>query len=323
MVTLVTERPTTPRKTAPPVQASRRGPNPAAARPLSRFELRDLPPDPREEWTRLLRFVGWGPADQEAALRSVEPLERAGGDFVAGTYDYLARVPETAAALGWGERVDPAELEERRRFFTVWLMRTLALDTSGEFALYLFRGGQLHAGRGARHADVPSAYVTTSMGLVLASFSQTLLDTRLPVDVAVPALGAWAKYLSVQLHLLLLGDRAARELEQGPRVVRCAVYAHLRPLIGTSVVPVRVGQPATVGDVLRKLLMCYPLLRDELLEREWESRTPENSLWEEEIPVYVLRRGWNVLLNGRDVQHEAGAATPVADADEVEIFPPG
>ncbi len=322
MVTLAAKRRRAPARLPSRGHILDRGARRLASVPLTRFELRDLPPDPREEWARLLRFVGWGPTDRDAALRSVEPLVRAGGEFVAGTYDYLAHVPETAAVLGWEQRVDPAELEERRRFFTVWLMRTLALDTSDEFALYLFRGGLLHAGRGPRHADVPSAYVTTSIGLVLASFAQTLREARLPADLAVPALAAWSKYLSVQLHLMLAGDRLARELERGALEVRCAVYAQLRPLIGTSVVPVRVSSPATVGDALRKLLGCFPTVRDDLLEREWESHTPESSLWEEEVPVYVLRRGWSVLLNGRDARHEMGAATPVAAGDEIEIFPP-
>lgn len=63
-------------------------------------------------------------------------------ELVAQTYDYLRHVPETAAILGWEESVDETHLEERRRFFTVWLARTLGLDTSDEFAHYLFRAGK-------------------------------------------------------------------------------------------------------------------------------------------------------------------------------------
>ncbi len=46
------------------------------------LELRDLAPDPREEWQRLLHFVRWSAEDERAAVASVEPLFRAGPDLV-------------------------------------------------------------------------------------------------------------------------------------------------------------------------------------------------------------------------------------------------
>lgn len=74
---------------------------------------------------------------------------------------------------------------------------------------------------------------------------------------------------------------------------------------------------------MRKIVSYYPLIRDEALDCEWEARMPGESLWEEDVPVYVPRRGWRVLLNGRDVQYERGFAMCVADGDVVALFPPG
>jgi molybdopterin converting factor small subunit len=298
-------------------------PGPIAGARTATRELRDLAPDPREEWRRLLNFVQWGADDHRAAIVSIEPLFRAGPDLVAATYAHLASRPETAGLLGWEQHVDATHLEERRRFFTVWLARTLGVDTSDEFALYLFRAGQYHAGDGPRRIDVPPAYVTASVGLVLAGFGDVLSNAPMQNEAVARAMAAWSKFLTIQLDLMLLGYRVARDLHTGPSVIRCTYHGRLRPIVGAAATLVHVAAPASVGDVVRKIISYYPLIRDEALDCEWEARTPGESLWEEDVPVYVPRRGWRVLLNGRDVQYERGFAMCVADGDVVALFPPG
>ncbi len=216
---------------------------------LTGLELTDLAPDPHEEWQRLLRFVGWGETDLLAASRSVETIFRRGPELVVGTYDYLRSVPETAAILGWEEGVDESHLEERRRFFTVWLARTLGLDTSDEFADYLFRAGKYHAGHGPRQIHTPPEYVTGSIGLVQAAFARYMHDSGLAGDVIAGAMAAWAKYLSAQLNQMMLGYRVARDQSHGSLPVRCAVFGRLRPLVGAPQVEVRTESGAKVVDV--------------------------------------------------------------------------
>ncbi|HKZ85958.1 MAG TPA: protoglobin domain-containing protein [Anaerolineae bacterium] len=289
----------------------------------TQVELTHLAPDPVEEWQRMLRFVGWSDKDKIAASRTVEVLFRRGPELVAGVYDYLRSVPETAAILGWERGVDEAHLEERRRFFTVWLARTLGLDASDEFAMVLFRAGKLHAGHGPRHIHTPADYVTGSFGLVLASFSQFMAEAHLEGTVIAEAMSAWSKYFSAQLNQMMLGYHAARELEKGTIPIRCAVYGLLRPLLGAREIQVRVGGDARIGDVLRKFFNYYPQARAGVLDRVWRSRERNDALWMDVAPSYVPRRGWLVRLNGRDICYAGGCETPVRTGDEVAIFPPG
>lgn len=287
------------------------------------LELHNLAPEPQEAWRRMLRFVGWGQQERAAAACTVEVLFRRGPELVVQTYDYLRHVPETAAVLGWEQRVDDTHLEERRRFFTVWLARTLGLDTSDEFAFYLFRAGGAHAGHGPRRIHTPSEYVIGSFGLVLAGFARFMAEAELPGETTAHALAAWSKYLAVQQNQLLLGYQVARELDTGDIPVRCTLYGRLRTLAGTPDISVRIADGAAAGEVLRKLFSGYPQLRAEALERVWESDEPGDKLWIEVAPAYVPRYGWRVLLNGRELNYAGGCVTPVHAGDEMAIFPPG
>lgn len=287
------------------------------------LELHQLAPEPQDEWRRLLRFVGWSENDKIAASRSVEILFRRGPELVVQTYDYLRHVPETAAILGWDHEVNEAHLEERRRFFTVWLTRILGLDTSDEFALYLFQAGKYHAGHGPRRIHTPPEYVTGSTGLVLAAFARYMSEAGLPAEVLAEAMASWNKYLAVQLNQMLLGYRVARDLEKGTFSVRCTVFGRLRPLLGTREVEVRAEERASVADVLQKFFSYYPLARPEALDRVWQSEDRSDALWVDVLPAYVPRQGWRVLLNGRDLNYAGGFAVPVQADDEVALFPPG
>lgn len=286
-------------------------------------ELHDLMPEPQEEWRRLLRFVGWGQAERAAAARTSEALLRHAHAMVVDTYNHLAHVPETAAILGWEHGVDDAHLEERRRFFTIWLARTLGLDTGDEFALYLFNAGKAHAGRGPRKVHTPPDYVTGSIGLMQAAFAGAMAQEGLPANVIAPAMAAWSKYLNVQLNQMLLGYRAAQELQSGARPVRCTLYGRLRPLVGRQELQIMVGAEACVGDLARKFFNYYPQVRPEALERVWRSREKPDDLWVEVTPAYVPRYGWRILLNGKDIAYNGGFSTPICPGDEVAVFPPG
>ena len=164
----------------------------------SMMQIHDLMPEPGEEWHRMLSFATLEGGDKQAMAQSAETLLRRAPELVVNTYDYLQSVPETAAILGWEDRVDEAHLEERRRFFTIWLTRTLGLDTGDEFAYYLYRAGKFHAGHGPRQIHTPPAYVTASMGLVLASFSTYMFEAGLSAEVIAGAMAGWNKYLMVQ-----------------------------------------------------------------------------------------------------------------------------
>jgi molybdopterin converting factor small subunit len=285
--------------------------------------IRDLPPDPREEWQRLLRFVGWCEGERKAAARSVEPLFASGLDLVHGVYDHLASVPETAAILGWEYGPEPEHLEERRRFLTIWLARTLGLDTSDELALYLFRAGLMHHGLGPRRVHVPPEYIVGSMSLVQAGFAQVLARSGMPTDLTAAALGAWSRYLGVQLDMMLLGHRAASDLMHGDRLVRCIAYGRLRGLLPTHEVSVAVTPNGHLGDVLRKLFGAYPEVRAEVLDRVWDAQSSADPTWPAVVPAYVPRPGWRVLVNGRDAQYSGGVEQPLVAGAEVSLFPPG
>lgn len=287
------------------------------------LEFNNLAPEPSEEWRRMLRFVGWNSSERDAAAQSLEVLLQRGHELVVETYAYLSHVPETAAILGWEQRVDSAHLEERRRFFTVWLARTLGLDTSDEFAGYLFYAGKAHAGHGPRHIHTPGIYVTGSMGLIQATFARFMAEARLSAEVIAGAMAAWSKYLSVQLNQMLLGYQVARELQVGALTVRCTLFGRLRPLVGRSELPIQVANAAPVGEVLRKFFNYYPQVRPEALERVWQSEEREDALWVEVAPAYIPRYGWRMLLNGRDLSYNGGLTAPVYAGDELAIFPPG
>lgn len=103
----------------------------------------------------MLVFLSLGATEKAAMARSVEALMRRGHELVMDMNNDLQEFHKTAAILGWEESVGVEHREERRCFFTIWLARTLGIDTSGEFAAYLFRAGKFHAGQGPRHIHTP------------------------------------------------------------------------------------------------------------------------------------------------------------------------
>ncbi len=296
---------------------------PADTVPAEHLLFHGLEPDPVDEWQRMLRFALVAAADKEAMSQTVEPLFRRGTELVANVYDYLASVPETAAILGWEEFIDEAHLEERRRFFTIWLARTLGLDTSHEFADYLFRAGIIHAGHGPRRIHVPHAYVRASVGLILAMFADYMRQAGLAGEVVAAAMAGWNKYLSVQLNQMELGYKVARDLDDGKFRVPVIVYGLLRPKMPQRETRVAVHGDATVHDVMRKFFNYHPVARREALAVVWEGHEKPDSLWMEVVPAYRLKQGWRLLVNGREMEYLQGVNTPVGPDDRLELFPPG
>lgn len=289
----------------------------------SSFELDNLSADPGEEWERMLRFVDLGTADRAAMVKTVEVLLRRSTELVVETYTYLQSFPETAAILGWEQKADPEHLEERRRFFTVWLARSLGLDTSIEFANYLFKAGQYHAGHGPRKVHTPTAYVNTSIGLVLASFARYMNEANLPTPVAAPAMAGWSKYLMVQLNQMQYGYEVAREFAAGEFDIKVEVFGRLRSSVGAAEMQIPAAKGATVATLLNKFFNYYHMAREDALERVWHSEEKANSMWVEIKPAYKPKTGWRVLLNGRDLMYEHGFSTPLHKQDTIAIFPPG
>lgn len=290
------------------------------------WTLTNLHPTPEEEWDRLRDFLGLSREDREAMLATVEPLFRRGHELVVGNYDYLLAHHETAVILGWESGADLEHLAERRRFFTVWLARTLGLDFSHDFARYLFRAGQIHAAHGPRHVHVPERYVTGAISLVQATFARFLME-EMPAHPRVPAaLAGWNKVLTLHLHLMLQGYQSARQWDEGDRSVTISLFGRLRPLAGWETRPMHLGRNGDVQQVLAKFFNYYPHLRREVFCQEWQpgERVDEKGKpWLTVSPVYRVKSGWRVLKNGRDIAYLDGLATPLNGNESVSLFPPG
>ena len=288
------------------------------------LEIHNLIPEPGAEWRRLLAFVGLTRDDKLAMSRTVETLMRRAPDMVVDTYNYLQSVPETASILGWENGFDDSHLEERRRFFTVWLARVLGMDTSEEFAYYLFRAGKFHAGHGPRHIHVPSAYITTSIGMMGAAFARCMQEAHLPGDVVAPAMAGWTKYLSVQLHLMDMGYRVAREFETGDFFVSFSLFGRMRQLAGWHKLRAAAHEGDDLEEILRKFFNYLPQLRAEALQPVWHSHEKEDSSWVEVYQTYAPSPGgWRFLLNGRNAGFEGGFNKKINPQDVISIFPPG
>jgi len=287
------------------------------------LELQGLAPTPGEEWARLIRFVGLDQTDYAAMVQTVEPLFAHGLEVVAANYDYLQRVPETAAILGWEQGADPIHLAERRRFFTVWMARTLGLDLGSDFADYLFYAGKAHAAHGPRHIHVPETWITGAISLTQTTFAKIIAENIHDTALVAAAIAGWNKYLMVQLDLMLLGYRVARVLDEGEMTVRATFFGRLRDLVKTAALTVHINPSARVADVLRKVLNYFPAVRAEAMEIAWQDVNQPDSLWTHVEPVYVPRHNWRVLLNGKDLRYHGGFDARVNANDEIAFFPPG
>lgn len=288
--------------------------------------LTGLQPTPQEEWERLRAFSGPTAADREAMLQTVEVLFRRGPQLVVENYDYLLQNHETAAILGWEKGADEQHLAERRRFFTVWLARTLSLDLGADFAHYLFRAGQIHAAHGPRQIDVPDVYVTGAISLVNSTFAR-FLQEEMPDNPLVPAaLAGWNKYLAMHLHMMLSGYQTAVELDRGQFSVPVFFFGQLRELLERQRLDTGCERQGTIENTLRKLFNYYPQLRPIVFEPAWESGERLDATgtpWLTVRKAGKVRSGWRLLLNGREVSYGGGLGQALQPGDELQFFPPG
>ena len=290
------------------------------------WTLTGLQTPPEEEWDRLRAFLQIAPAEVQAMLQTVEVLFRRGPELVVGTYDYLLAHHETAVILGWDKGADPAHLAERRRFFTIWLARTLGLDFSHEFARYLFRAGQLHAAHGPRRVHVPERYVTGAISLVNAAFARYLAEEMAGHEAVPLALAGWNKVLNLHLHLMLLGYQTARDWDEGDFTVEIQAFGRIRPLIRCQSREIRMAAGETVAHLLTRFFNYYPQTQSEVFDVTWlegERVDEKGTPWLTVHKQYQVKKGWRVLRNGRDVAYAGGLSQVVQPGDVISIFPPG
>ena len=289
-------------------------------------EIANLTPAPEEEWQRLREFLNLGPTDIEAMLATVEPLFKRGHELVVGNYEYLLHDRETAAILGWERGVDEEHLVERRRFFTVWLARTLGLDLSDDFARYLFRAGQIHAGHGPRQTHVPELYVNGAISLVNATFARFLTEEMPGAEIVPTALAAWHKVLTMHLQMMLSGYHSALALDSGDYSIRVSLFARMRTITGRQQLALAVPEGARAETALQKFFNYFPQARTEALQLTWiggERVDASGTPWFVPHKVYQVKPNWRVLLNGKELRYIGGTQVAVSPGDELSIFPPG
>ena len=91
--------------------------------------------------------------------------------------------------------------------------------------------------------------------------------------------------------------------------MRIRAYATLRDLLGSGKFDMPLdatpGAPATVGQVMDRLVEAHPAL--------------SAKLWADDghLTGYIT-----ILLNGRSIEYLQGMATTVTDEDTLSLFPP-
>ena len=149
-------------------------------------------------------------------------------------------------------------------------------------------------------------------------------EAGLTGEVVAPAMTGWTKYLSVQLHLMDMGYRAALEFSRGDYPVSVALYGRLRQVVGQRTLSASAHSGDTLESLLRKFFNYVPELRADCLQPVWHSHEKDDTSWVEVFQTYTpAPGGWRFLLNGRNAAYAKGFAVPLKAEDVVSIFPPG
>ncbi len=292
-------------------------------RPLSSLIVHHVRPTAAESWETMLRFSGPTAAEKSAMQATVDTLFQRGYELVVATYDHLQRFPETAEVLGWQEGADETHLAERRRFFTIWLARTLSMDFGSQFGDYLFYAGKVHAAHGPRHIETPSMWITGSVGLIVGAFADFIRAAKHTTDEAALALSGWNKYLLIQLNQMHTGYEVGKDLNSGEHVIELKAYAMVRHNWGRDKLDIHFRTGETVEDVLRKALDFSPELRGVMFDADWVTEESEQDLWVRVKRHYKLREGWRVQLNGKNLTFHGGFNQLLNPQDSLTLFSPG
>jgi len=291
------------------------------------LEFTGFAPDPDEMWQRMIAFMVLDAGTVRAMQHTSEVLLAAAADFVVGTYNFLAHFEETAAVLGWEQKMDEEHLRERRQFFATWMARTIGVDFSDEFAAYLFRSGLWHAGHGPRGIHTPDMWVIGSIGHVQAHFARCITAQFDDPDLASKAIGGWNKYLNLQLWQMLAGYRVALAVDDGPIAVEVRLFGRLRDLAGREKQVVHTYPGAAARLPLVKFFDYHPRLRRHILVPGWASPADDGAAtWVTDFErVFTPRESpdWRLLHNGKDLRFHGGLETPLQDGDVLSLFPPG
>ena len=125
------------------------------------------------------------------------------------------------------------------------------------------------------------------------------------------------------LNQMNTGYEIACELDRGVHTVEVKAYAMARIGWGQESLTVHYTPGETVVDVLRKTLNYTPHLREVLFEKTWEAQDREQDLWMTLSPIFVLRPGWRVQHNGKNLQFHGGFQTILEPGDRLELVSPG
>lgn len=298
-------------------------PNGNQMQTLADVSIRGVRPAPDETWAMMLRFSGPTSAEQEAMRATVDTLFQRGYELVVATYDHLRDFPETAEVLGWQDGADEAHLAERRRFFTIWLARTLSMDFGTQFGDYLFYAGKVHAAHGPRQIETPSMWITGSVGLIVGAFAGFLTQGDHDRQQIALALSGWNKYLLIQLNQMHMGYEIGKALTDGEYIVPVKAYAMVRHHWGRDEVRVHFRPGERVAEVLRRLLDYVPELRPIMFDSDYEAFDHDQDLWLRVRRNYRLRPGWRVQLNGKNLTFHGGFQQTLNPGDEITLFSPG
>jgi hypothetical protein len=271
----------------------------------------------------MLRFGGPTTTEQDAMRATVDTLFQRGYELVVATYDHLQHFPETAEVLGWQDGADEAHLAERRRFFTLWLARTLSMDFGTQFGDYLFYAGKVHAAHGSRQIETPSMWITGSVGLIIGLFADFIRSAKHSADETALALSGWNKYLLIQLNQMHIGYEVGKQLLEGEHSTVIKAYAMVRHNWGRETLKVHFRNGDTIADVLRKVLDFSPKLRDVMFDIGWEEVEQDQDLWMRVRKHYRLREGWRVQLNGKNLTFNGGFDQVIQPYDQITLFSPG